>query len=70
MICETLLVDVSLNTWWVDTDASVHIMNSLQGIHAFCLNIQKGERKLKVATGLEAQVVFQKHLTNCELAEK
>jgi hypothetical protein len=29
IIYESLLVDIPLNTWWVDTGASVHITNSL-----------------------------------------
>jgi hypothetical protein len=29
MICESFLVDILLNTLWVDTGASVHITNSL-----------------------------------------
>ena len=55
MICETFLVDVPLNTWWVDTGASVHITNSLQGFHSVRM-LQRGERKLKVANGLETEV--------------
>jgi len=55
MICETFLVDVPLNAWWVDTGASVHITNSLQGFHSVRM-LQRGERKLKVANGLEAEV--------------
>jgi hypothetical protein len=55
MICESLLVDIPLNTWWVHTGASVHITNSLQGFLSVRM-LQKGERKLKVANGLEAEV--------------
>jgi hypothetical protein len=55
MICESLLVDILLNTWWVDTGASVHITNSLQGFLSVRM-LQKGEMKLKVANGLEAEV--------------
>jgi hypothetical protein len=55
MIYESFLVDIPLNIWWVDTGASVHIMNSLQGFLSMRM-LQKGERKLKVANGLEAKV--------------
>jgi hypothetical protein len=55
MIYESLLVDIPLNTWWVDTGASVHITNSLQGFLSMRM-LQKGEKKLKVANGLEAEV--------------
>jgi hypothetical protein len=55
MICESLLVDIPLNTWWVDIGASVYITNSLQGFLSVRM-LQKGERKLKVANGLEAEV--------------
>jgi GAG-pre-integrase domain/Integrase core domain len=55
MICESLLVDILLNTWWVDTGAYVHITNSLQGFLSVRM-LQKGEKKLKVANGLEVEV--------------
>jgi hypothetical protein len=55
MICESLLVDIPLNTWWVDTGAFVHITNSLQGFLSMRM-LQKGEKKLKVANGLEVEV--------------
>jgi hypothetical protein len=55
MICESFLVDIPLNMWWVDTGASVHITNSLQGFLSVRM-LQKGERKLKIANGLEAEV--------------
>jgi hypothetical protein len=44
MICEYLLSDIPLNTWWVDTGASVYITNSLQGF-LFVRMLQKGEKK-------------------------
>ena len=30
--CETNLVDVPSNSWWIDSGASVHISTSIQGI--------------------------------------
>lgn len=29
---ESHLIDVPLNSWWIDSGASIHITNSLQGI--------------------------------------
>jgi hypothetical protein len=55
MICESLLVDIPLNIWWVDTGAFVHITNSLQGFLSVRM-LQKGERKFKVANGLKTEV--------------
>jgi hypothetical protein len=55
MICESILVDIPLNTWWVDTGASVHITNSLKGLLSVMM-LQKEERKLKIANGLEAEI--------------
>jgi GAG-pre-integrase domain len=55
MICESLLVDILLNMWWVDTGVYMHITNSLQGFISLKM-LQKREKKLNVANGLEAKV--------------
>ena len=41
------------STWWIDSKAIVHVANSLQG---FCTRrtLQRGERRIKVANGVEA----------------
>jgi hypothetical protein len=55
MNCEYLFVDITLNTLWVNTDASVHIRNSLKVILSVRM-LQKGERKLNVTNGFETEV--------------
>ncbi|GAV90193.1 UBN2_2 domain-containing protein [Cephalotus follicularis] len=55
MIYESLLVDISSYTWWVDTGCTVHITNSLQGFVTM-RKLLKGEWNLKVANGVEAEV--------------
>ena len=29
---ETNIIDVPMNTWWLDTRATIHVINSLQGM--------------------------------------
>ena len=54
-IDESLYVNYSLNTWWIDSGATVHVSNSLQGF-VTKINIRKGERSLKVVDGKETDV--------------
>jgi hypothetical protein len=44
----------SLNTWWIDSGATLHIMNSSQGFLG--VRTTRRERNLKVADGREARV--------------
>ncbi|KAK2972148.1 hypothetical protein RJ640_018216 [Escallonia rubra] len=48
-------VDAPLNTWWVDTGATVHITNSLQGFLSV-KKLNKGDRNVLVGNGEKAQV--------------
>ena len=43
------------STWWIDSGATIHVANSLQGFHTR-RTLQRGERRIKVANGLEAKV--------------
>jgi hypothetical protein len=52
---KSLYVNFSLNTWWIDSGATVHVCNSLQGF-VMKTNTRKGEQSLKVADGKEAYV--------------
>ncbi|GMP36789.1 hypothetical protein CsSME_00008798 [Camellia sinensis var. sinensis] len=49
---ESLLVDVPPNSWWIDTGASIHITNSLQG-YLTSRKLNKGERTITVGNGIE-----------------
>ena len=51
---ESLYVDYATNTWWIDSGASVYVANSLQGF-ATKMTLRKGERKIRVANGVEVE---------------
>ncbi|KAK3037571.1 hypothetical protein RJ639_030754 [Escallonia herrerae] len=52
---ESYRIDAPLNTWWVDTGATVHITNSLQGFLSV-KKLNKGDRNVLVGNGEKAQV--------------
>ncbi|KAK3033128.1 hypothetical protein RJ639_036487 [Escallonia herrerae] len=52
---ESYTIDAPLNTWWVDTGATVHITNSLQGFLSV-KKLNKGDRNVLVGNGEQAQV--------------
>jgi hypothetical protein len=54
-VVESLYVNFSLNTWWNDSGATVHVCNSLQRF-VMKTSTRKGEQSLKVADGKEASV--------------
>ena len=51
---ESLYVDYTTNTWWIDSGATVYVANSLQGF-ATKMTLRKGERKIRVANGVEVE---------------
>jgi hypothetical protein len=42
-------------TWWIDSGVTIHVANSLQGFHTR-RTLQRGERSIRVANGVEAEV--------------
>ncbi|KAK3032791.1 hypothetical protein RJ639_035894 [Escallonia herrerae] len=52
---ESYTIDAPLNTWWVDTGATVHITNSLQGFLSM-KKLNKGDCNVLVGNGEKAQV--------------
>ena len=54
-IYESLYLSYAKSTWWIDSGATVHVANSLQGFH-MRRTLQRGERRIKVANGVEAEV--------------
>jgi hypothetical protein len=42
-------------TWWIDLGVTIHVANSLQEFHTR-RTIQRGERSIRVANGVEAEV--------------
>jgi hypothetical protein len=54
-IDESLFLDYSSCTWWIDSGATIHVMNFLQGL-SMRRTLPKGERRIRVANGEEAKV--------------
>jgi hypothetical protein len=54
-IDESLFFSYSKSTWWIDSGATIHVANSLQGFHTRQA-LQRGERSIRVANGVEAKV--------------
>lgn len=52
---EFLYIDYSPTTWWIESDATVHVANSLQGF-AMRRILARGERRIKVANDKEVEV--------------
>ena len=52
---ESLYTQFSKSTWWIDSGATVHVANSLQGFHS-TRTTQRGERCIEVANGVQADV--------------
>ena len=63
MSYESFLVDVPPNSWWMDTGASIHITNTMQG-YLTSRKLNKGERSITVGNGIEvdAEVIGTLHL--------
>jgi hypothetical protein len=54
-IDESLYLDYSSCTWWIDSGATIHVINSLQGL-SMRRTMSRGERTIRVANGEEAEV--------------
>jgi hypothetical protein len=54
-INESLYVQHSKSTWWMDSGAIVHVANSLQGFRSM-RTTQRSERHVKVVNGVQADV--------------
>jgi hypothetical protein len=54
-INESLYSQFSKSTWWIDSGATVHVANSLQGFHS-TRTMQRSEICLEVANGVQADV--------------
>ena len=58
LVCfESSLVDVPLNSWWIDSGASIHIANSLQGFVSK-RRPSENEVSLCVGNGVQVKVEF------------
>jgi hypothetical protein len=52
---ESLFLSYSKFTWWIDSGATIHVANSLQGFHTR-RTLRRGERSSRVANDVEAEV--------------
>jgi hypothetical protein len=52
---ESLYSQFLKSTWWIDSGATVHVANSLQGFHS-TRTMQRKERCIEVANGVQADV--------------
>jgi hypothetical protein len=52
---ESLYSQFSKSTWWIDSGATVHVANSLQGFHS-TRTMQRSERCIEVTNGVQADV--------------
>ena len=50
---ESMYLQFSKSTWWIDSGATVHVANSLQGFHS-TRTLQRIERCIEVANGVQA----------------
>jgi hypothetical protein len=52
---ESLFLSYSKSTWWIDSGATIHVANSLQGFHMRRTH-RRGERSIRVSNDVEAEV--------------
>jgi hypothetical protein len=52
---ESLFLSYAKSTWWIDSGATIHVANSLQGFH-MRKTLRRGERSIRVTNGIEAEV--------------
>ena len=52
---ESLYIQFAKSTWWIDSGATVHVANSLQGFRSTRTTLTS-ERHIKVANGVQAEV--------------
>jgi hypothetical protein len=54
-IDESLYLDYSNCTWWIDSGVTIHVINSLQGL-SIRKTLPRGERTIRLANGEEVKV--------------
>jgi hypothetical protein len=55
IVNESLYIEYSKTTWWIDSGATIHVANLLQGFRS-TRTTQRSERQIKVANGAQADV--------------
>jgi hypothetical protein len=54
-IDEYMYLEYSISTWWIDSGATIHVTNSLQGF-TMSRTLSRGERTIRVSNGVQAEV--------------
>jgi hypothetical protein len=54
-IDESLYLSYAKSNWWFDLGGTIHVANLLQGFHTR-RTLQRGERTIKVANGVQTEV--------------
>jgi hypothetical protein len=54
-IDESLFLEFSTSTWWIDSGVTIHVANSLQGL-SIRRELANGQRSIRVTNGVEAEV--------------
>jgi hypothetical protein len=52
---ESLFLSCSKSTWWIDSGATIHVANYLQGFHTRRI-LQRGERSIRVVNDVKVEV--------------
>ena len=55
LVNESLYTQFSKSTWWIDSGATVHVANCLQGFHSTRTTLRR-EGGIEVANGIKAEV--------------
>ena len=55
LIDESLYLSYTKSNRWINSGTTIYVANSLQGFHTG-RTLQRGERRIKVANGVEAEV--------------
>jgi hypothetical protein len=54
-IDESVYLDYSSYTWWIDLGVTIHVVNSLQGL-SIRRTLPKGERTIRVANDVKVDI--------------
>lgn len=54
-IDESLCTDYAINSWWIDSGVTIHVINSMQRLKDI-IDLRKGERVIRVPNGIEIDV--------------
>ena len=65
LMIETNIIDVPMNTWWLDTGATIHVTNSLQGMMISQRGLTNLEQHVYMRDNSRAKVDIMGIITIC-----